>query len=167
MPDQTAIGNKIVTAGDLLTFSISATDADNDHNYLRHECNERHTEQYNRKLFMANRYQAMSGTYVWYFNSTDNYGGVATETITITVTAALPMNYTPPSAVNLTSTQGNFWINHSWEAGAGNVTDSYNVSVNGSWTNGYDSQLSITAQSVRMAGAIFQSIHTTVQAQVH
>ena len=33
-------------------------------------------------------------------------------------------------------TQGNFWINHSWEPGAGNDTDSYNVSVNGSWTNG-------------------------------
>ena len=68
--------------------------------------------------------------------SSDNYGGVANETITITVTAALPVNYTPPSPVNLISTQGNFWINHTWEPGAGNDTDSYNVSVNGIWTNG-------------------------------
>ena len=52
------------------------------------------------------------------------------------MTAAIPLNYTPPSPVNLISTQGNFWINHSWEPGAGNDTDSYNVSVNGSWTNG-------------------------------
>lgn len=43
---------------------------------------------------------------------------------------------TPPSPTNLTATQGNFWINHTWTAGTGNTTDSYNVSVNGSWANG-------------------------------
>ncbi|MCX9009509.1 MAG: DUF2341 domain-containing protein, partial [Candidatus Methanoperedens sp.] len=44
--------------------------------------------------------------------------------------------YTPPSPVNLISTQGNFWINYTWQAGAGAITDSYNVSVNDTWTNG-------------------------------
>ena len=44
--------------------------------------------------------------------------------------------YIPPVPVELTSTQGNFWVNHAWKAGTGNVTDSYNVNVNGVWTNG-------------------------------
>jgi hypothetical protein len=37
--------------------------------------------------------------------------------------------------MNLTSTQGNFWINYTWQPGTGNVTDSYNVSLNGIWIN--------------------------------
>ncbi len=44
--------------------------------------------------------------------------------------------YIPPVPVDLTSTQGNFWVNHTWKAGTGNVTDSYNVNVNGVWKNG-------------------------------
>ncbi|MDL5503110.1 MAG: hypothetical protein QSU88_07830, partial [Candidatus Methanoperedens sp.] len=57
------------------------------------------------------------GTYVWYFNSTDTYGGTATETITITVTE-IP-TYLPPDPVNLTSTRGSSWVNYTWEPGAG------------------------------------------------
>ncbi|HEY9246209.1 MAG TPA: metallophosphoesterase, partial [Candidatus Methanoperedens sp.] len=41
----------------------------------------------------------------------------------------------PPSPINITSTMGNFWINTTWQPGTGNVTDGYNVSVNGVWTN--------------------------------
>ncbi len=44
--------------------------------------------------------------------------------------------YVPPVPVDLTSTRGNFWVNHTWKAGTGNVTDSYNVNVNGVWKNG-------------------------------
>ena len=58
----------------------------------------------------------------------------ATETITITVTE-IP-TYLPPAPVNLNSTRGSSWVNYTWEPGAGNVTDSYNVNVNGTWTNG-------------------------------
>ena len=135
VPDQTTIGNKIVTAGDLLTFSISATDADNDTiTYGTNATNGTLNSTTGNYSWQTNVSEV--GTYVWYFNSTDNYGGVAIETITITVTAALPTNYTPPSPVNLTSIQGNFWINHTWEPGAGNDTDSYNVNVNDIWTNG-------------------------------
>ncbi|WP_179294055.1 PGF-pre-PGF domain-containing protein [Candidatus Methanoperedens nitratireducens] len=47
--------------------------------------------------------------------------------------------YIPPVPVSLTSTQGNFWVNHVWKAGTGNVTDSYNVNVNGVWKNGVTS----------------------------
>ncbi|MCK4306585.1 MAG: hypothetical protein KAY24_20245, partial [Candidatus Eisenbacteria sp.] len=33
------------------------------------------------------------------------------------------------------NTTGNFWVNHTWDPGAGNVTDAWNVSVNGVWYN--------------------------------
>lgn len=42
----------------------------------------------------------------------------------------------PPAPINLTNTTGNYWVNHTWQAGAGNVTNSFNVSQNGTWTNG-------------------------------
>lgn len=40
-----------------------------------------------------------------------------------------------PNPTSLTHTNGTSWVNHTWNAGTGNVTDSYNVSVNSSWTN--------------------------------
>jgi hypothetical protein len=40
-----------------------------------------------------------------------------------------------PDPTNLANTTGNFWVNHTWSAGSGDVTDSYNVSVNGVWYN--------------------------------
>jgi parallel beta-helix repeat protein len=43
--------------------------------------------------------------------------------------------YTPPDPTTLVNTTGNFWVNHTWSAGSGKVTDSYNVSVNGVWYN--------------------------------
>lgn len=45
-------------------------------------------------------------------------------------------DFVPPAPTNLTNTQGNFWINYTWLPGIGNTSDSYNVSVNGIWTNG-------------------------------
>ncbi len=53
-----------------------------------------------------------------------------------TVNAQSPGTYIPPGAVNLINTTGNFWVNHTWQAGTENVTNSYNVSVNGTWHNG-------------------------------
>jgi hypothetical protein len=64
--------------------------------------------------------------------------------------------YIPPDPTNLTNTTGRYWVNYTWQAGSegvgdlpdaggnstpavfdmGNVTDSYNVSVNGTWHNG-------------------------------
>ncbi|RLG23501.1 hypothetical protein DRN76_05270, partial [Methanosarcinales archaeon] len=40
----------------------------------------------------------------------------------------------PPT--NLAHTKGLFWVNHTWSAGTGYDTDSYNVSINGTWHNG-------------------------------
>ncbi len=45
-------------------------------------------------------------------------------------------NHIPPTPINLANTTGNFWINHTWQAGSGNIKNSYNVSQNGTWTNG-------------------------------
>lgn len=44
--------------------------------------------------------------------------------------------FIPPTPIINTVTQGNFWINDAYTAGAGNITDSYNVSINGTWNNG-------------------------------
>lgn len=51
-------------------------------------------------------------------------------------TTVLENSYIPPSPISLTNTTGEYWVNHSWSAGSGNITDSYNVSVNGIWNNG-------------------------------
>jgi hypothetical protein len=134
VPVQSRIENKTVTAGTILAFNVSATDADNDTiTYGTNATNGTLNTTTGEYSWLTNSSDA--GTYVWYFNSSDPYGGVATQTITVTVIAALPIDYLPPSPVNLASTQGNFWINHTWQAGIVNVTDSFNVSVNGIWTN--------------------------------
>ncbi|KCZ70808.1 hypothetical protein ANME2D_02833 [Candidatus Methanoperedens nitroreducens] len=138
MPIQLPIGDRTVTEGDLLIFNVSATDADSDTitygtNATRGSLNPT-TGEYSWQTGIGD-----SGTYIWYFSSSDGYGGVASETITITVTVSPPTEYIPPDPVNLASTQGNFWINYTWQAGAGNVTDSYNINVNGIWTNGTNS----------------------------
>ena len=41
----------------------------------------------------------------------------------------------PGTPENFTNSTGNFWVNHSWNAGAGDLTDSYNVSYGESWQN--------------------------------
>ncbi len=41
-----------------------------------------------------------------------------------------------PDAKNLEYTAGPEWVRHTWEAGDGIITDSYNVNVNGTWFNG-------------------------------
>jgi hypothetical protein len=71
------------------------------------------------------------GTYQWSFNSSDNYGGVDKETITVTVLSPSVIGYIPSVPESLSSTQGNFWIENTWNPGTGNVTDSYKLKVNG------------------------------------
>ena len=44
--------------------------------------------------------------------------------------------YTPGDPTNLQNTTGEYWVNYTWDAGAGNGSDSFNISWNGSWTNG-------------------------------
>ncbi|SNQ60491.1 IPT/TIG domain-containing protein [Candidatus Methanoperedens nitratireducens] len=133
VPVQSQIENKTVAAGDLLTFTVSATDADSDEitygtNATKGALNS------STGVYLWTTTSSDVGTYIWSFNSTDGYGGVDNETITVTVNP--PPAYIPPVPSYLSGTQGNFWINHTWQEGAGNKTDSYNISVNGVWTNG-------------------------------
>jgi PGF-CTERM protein len=73
-----------------------------------------------------------------------------------TSSALASATYIPPNPTNLTNATGSDWVNYTWQAGSegagdlpdaggnstpavfgmGNVTDSYNVSVNGTWHNG-------------------------------
>lgn len=43
---------------------------------------------------------------------------------------------TPPAPTGISATVDLFYINTTWSAGTGNITETYNVSVNGTWTNG-------------------------------
>ncbi len=131
-PVQAQIGNKAVTAGSLLTFTVSATDADSDP--ITYGTNASHgTLGPSSGVYSWTPGSADVGTYFWKFNSSDAYGGTATENITVTVNPAIFM---PPTPENLVSIQNGFWINYTWLAGSGNITDWFNVSVNGTWTYG-------------------------------
>jgi len=68
-------------------------------------------------------------------------------TWTWTVSTPLPENFIPADPFNLQNTTGNFHVNHTWQPGAGNETDSYNVSINDSWTNGTTSAIADTTTS--------------------
>jgi|GEM_PF-2169717 len=78
------------------------------------------------------------GTYTIYFNVTEA-ATVSPEWVNITsplnVTQQQISEYVPPSPANISSIPGNFFINTTWETGVGNIIDSYNVSVNGIFTN--------------------------------
>jgi hypothetical protein len=67
---------------------------------------------------------------VYAFN---NSGGINETSVSQDV--RLPC-FVPPTPTGLDSTQGLFWINHTWTNGVGYVTDSYNVSINNTWYNG-------------------------------
>ena len=84
IPVLSPIGNKGVTAGDVLTFTISATDADNDP--IRYGTNATYGEfnTSSGKYSWTTTYDDV-GSFAWYFNASDNYGGVDSETITVSV----------------------------------------------------------------------------------
>ncbi len=131
-PIQGAIGNKNVNEGSLLTFTISSTDTDGDTlSFLTNATNGTLTND----TFSYTPDYSASGTYRWEFNTTDNFTSVATETITVTVND-VSLNFIPPDPISLTYTNGSTWVNHTWSAGVGNITNSYNKSfTNGTWVN--------------------------------
>ncbi len=80
-------------------------------------------------------YLSWSNISVFAFNSSG--AGTLNETaVTDSVQLPAPSEYIPPDPANLANTTGNFWVNYTWNAGSGNVTDSFNVSQNNTWTNG-------------------------------
>ena len=132
IPVQAGILDKTVTAGNWLNFTISAADADSDIiTYNTNATKGAFNTSTGSFTWLTTGNDV--GTYIWEFSSSDIYGGIDTETITVIVNAA--PTYLPPSPVSISSSQGNFWINYTWSSGPGNVTDSYNISVNGVWNN--------------------------------
>ena len=64
-----------------------------------------------------------------------NSSGVGTLSDTCVEDSIEAPSYKPPEPINLANTTGNFWVNHTWQADSGNVTDYWNVSVNDVWYN--------------------------------
>src|SRR5659263_369311 len=127
-----SIGYKTVTAGNLLSFTILVTDADSDP--LTNATNaSKGAFTPSTGTYTWTPIESDVGTYLWTFYSNDSYGGSDSETITVTVTE-IPA-YIPAAPLGLASTQNNFWVNYTWSAGGGNITDSYNVSHNSIWSN--------------------------------
>lgn len=54
------------------------------------------------------------------------------------------ITYVPPDPINLQNTSGKFWVNYTWQPGIGNITDSYNVTVNGTMYNGTKNFMNVT-----------------------
>ena len=85
---------------------------------------------------------AGTGNYFGFYENGDDYD---IDWILVRKYAANPATYAfgaeeqvlfiPPNPINLQNTTANFWINHTWQPGTGNITDSYNVSVNDIWYN--------------------------------
>jgi PKD repeat protein len=70
----------------------------------------------------------VAGIYNVSLNASNLAGSDLSSNMTITVTR-------PGTPESFTNTTGNFWVNHSWSAGSGDVSDSYNVSYDGTWLN--------------------------------
>jgi len=72
-----------------------------------------------------------------YLNTSGNVVGVNITSFSVFAPAApkTGANYIPPDPINLQNTTGSYWVNYTWSAGTGNATDSYNVSLNGTWDN--------------------------------
>jgi hypothetical protein len=68
---------------------------------------------------------------------TTNAAGEANFTTDISAGSyeIVKVGYVPPDPTSLANTTGNFWVNHTWSVGSGNITNSYNVSQNGTWHN--------------------------------
>jgi hypothetical protein len=80
-------------------------------------------------VFTFNSVLGDVGTYAWNITGNDGYGSTSTKNFTVTV-----IDYTPGIVTGLGGSTSNFWVNYSWSAGVN--TDSFNVSYNGTWTNG-------------------------------
>ncbi|MCD4766659.1 MAG: right-handed parallel beta-helix repeat-containing protein, partial [Methanosarcinales archaeon] len=57
------------------------------------------------------------------------------------VPAAPEPTYVPPNPENLQNTTSNYWVNYTWTAGTGVLTDGYNVSTDDGWYNRTETSL--------------------------
>ncbi|WMW23121.1 PGF-pre-PGF domain-containing protein [Methanolobus mangrovi] len=127
--------------GASINFDINFTDADGD--TATFGCNQSSLfDDFNTSTGIGswNISLGEAGTYNVEFNVSDGYGSIDSQIMFITVE--------PISAPeSFTNTTGNFWVNHSWNAGTGIEIDSYNVSYNASWLNGTTNSFNHTALS--------------------
>jgi lysophospholipase L1-like esterase len=119
-------------AGANVYVDYDATDADSD--IPTFSCNRTDLFADFHTSTGTGNWTAASGTHVVDFGVSDGYGSTDNYTMTITV-ATSSIVYIPPDPTNLANTTGNNWVNYTWTADAGNITDSYNVSQNGTWDN--------------------------------
>jgi hypothetical protein len=134
-------------AGENVYVDYDATDADSDTPTF--SCNRTDLFTDFSTTTGKGNWTAVAGTYYVDFGVSDGYGSTDNYTMTITVGTPSP-EYIPPDPVNLANSTGNFWVNYTWSAGGGNVTDLFNVSMNGTWTN--DSALTYMNVSVGSGG---------------
>jgi hypothetical protein len=81
---QSPIVNKTVTAGTLLQFTVSAVDEDGDPiTFGTNATNGSLNSTNGIYSWLTNSTDV--GTYFWFFNSSDNYGGIAIENVTVSV----------------------------------------------------------------------------------
>lgn len=94
------IGSKTVNVGNTLTFTINATDPDNDpliYSVSPLPLPANASFNTNTRIFTFTPTASQAGSYSLTFSVSDGRGGTASETITITVTAGLAINITSPA----------------------------------------------------------------------
>lgn len=143
IPEMDLIGNKEVTEGQWLNFSITGTDADSD----SLSCSSNNTKGTIASCnFNWSTGHADIGTYNWIFYLNDSYGGSDSETITITVNADL----TPPASITgLTNSTGNFYHNWTWTNPSDSDFSHTMIYINGAFAANISSMYYNLTASVR------------------
>lgn len=92
--------------------------------------------QYNSTPSLISNYTNLSAVEgVWNVTAiANNSNGTDSQEWTWTVLNQY-ITYVPPTPINISYTNGSTWVNHTWNNGTGNITNSYNVTHNGTWTN--------------------------------
>lgn len=81
--------------------------------------------------------ESSTGVYnytIRFYNLT-HHDNATTPTYSNVTVSSLAEDYLPGDPTTLQNSTGNYWVNYTWNAGSGNVTDSYNVSWNLTWFN--------------------------------
>ncbi|MCX9011269.1 MAG: PGF-pre-PGF domain-containing protein [Candidatus Methanoperedens sp.] len=113
-PVQEQVGNREVYKGQELTFSISTADADSDTitygtNATKGDLNT------TTGMYTWVPGDGDAGEYIWEFNSSDGYGGIASETIAVTVKNPLDIDlrFIEPYIINDSGIWNEAWRNAS------------------------------------------------------
>lgn len=130
----TNLSNQIVDEGDTVYVYADHTDLDGDSGV--YTCNR-------TDLFS---FDQSTGTGSWLTDTTDNAtyyidfgvadGYTSTDNFTMRIVVNdVPFTYIPADPYGLVNSTGNFWVTWDWDDGSGNVTDTFNMSINGTWYN--------------------------------